>query len=184
LSRSEQKITVKSMKNLIFYFAAGCAIGRLIVHGRLRPHWSGPILLIAFLLILGTGSGSEAVETLKGMAGMFFSAMAVLSVIAAAQCRLSGVGSRLAEVLGKSSYGVYILHPLLYLIVSKQPMSELITGRPALVLVVLLSFVLALVLERYYERPIQDRVKRLVSAKSGAPATCTPRAHNMKSSEL
>lgn len=149
--------------SFIFYFSAGCAIGRFAMTGRKVPFaW---LAMIGLLVVIGLASGNAAEATLTGLSGMALSTAAVLTVAASSSLRFGPVGGKAADLLGKSSYGVYILHPF-------------ITGKgfgffdrflhypvASLTLAMAVTVALALLIERFFEQPIQRYMKRRFTDK-------------------
>jgi exopolysaccharide production protein ExoZ len=138
-----------------FYFVAGCAIGRGLLSGWLKPHWLGAPVLVGLLATIGSASGSSWGQTIVGMPGLTLSLVAALAVAASAVMRAGPAGTWLSEQLGRASYGIYILHPFVMYAAKK-----LTTGAGVLVMTLAGSLTLALLLERYFERPVQRYFKR------------------------
>lgn len=151
--------------SFIFYFFVGCAIGRLILMGKLEANRLAPIWLAIALFIILVGSQADAVQTLTGLVGLGLSLTAAASVVAATQVDLRGNWKNIAETLGRSSYGVYILHPPFYLLFDKLARGKWIDAGLVLSLTLVGSFMLALVLERWFERPIQDFAKKRLAGQ-------------------
>lgn len=141
----------------VFYFAAGCAIGRAVQEGRLPAlGWAG---FAGCLLALAASSGPSTQHGLTGVTGLLLSLVAVAAVAAAASLRLpaGGVAHALAQQLGRASYGIYILHPWVYEVLAGRA-----AGLPPLALAVsaaALSLPLALLVERLLEAPAQAFLK-------------------------
>jgi exopolysaccharide production protein ExoZ len=145
-----------------FYFVAGCAIGWLLSERKVVPF--GSFLTLGFILIIGLSSGSVSEETLVGPTGICLSIAAVLAVAASSSIKLGEIGIRISDLLGRCSYGIYILHPLVA--GALKQFSRFIYLNPSLflVLAIFLTLVLSLFAERFVERPIQKAIKkRLVS---------------------
>lgn len=136
-----------------FYFAAGCAVGRAIQSGTLRSHWIGAPLMVGSIAVLASVSGAAPELTLAGFAGISLSLLAALAVASAAVLTLGSAGTWVAGKLGKASYGVYILHPFVVGFMQPLPPLGVVVGTVAI------SILLALVLERWFERPIQTYFK-------------------------
>lgn len=143
-----------------FYFVAGCVIGRAILSAKLRAHWLGAPIVVGSLAVVTLMSGDAEHMTLIGAPGLMLSLLTVLAVAAAAAWQIGPAGGWIAEQLGKASYGIYILHPFM-----REPaawISKTAGLGPAgvLVLTVLGSLFLALLLNRWYEQPVQAFFKR------------------------
>jgi peptidoglycan/LPS O-acetylase OafA/YrhL len=160
--------------SFVFYFAAGCAIGRMLIQGHIRAHALASAVLVAALAVIALSSRTRSEETLLGFLGVALSVLAVLTVAASAAVRFGPVGLWLSESLGRASYGVYILHPLLA-VPLKRVSTSLHFGIAELVLAnVCLSIILALIVERWFESPLQRWAKRKVYEDKSAhlrPAT-------------
>lgn len=142
--------------SFVFYFMAGCCIGRLIENGAVRYSalWIPGCVLLAlpFLAIHGENN-------LVGMYGVVLSLSAAVLVLASAGLPISGLAAGAADALGKMSYGVYLIHPLAYGVVNR------VLAKQATVVVaittVTVSAIAALLLERYYEAPVRKRIRAL-----------------------
>ena len=142
-----------------FYFAAGCAIGRAMQEGWLRASWLGAPLLVGALAVLALTSQATSEASLTGLLGILLSLLAVTAVASSATLQFRFGGHRLADLLGKSSYGVYILHPLIG--GTLKTVAKSIPMHPATILglTVVMTVVLALLVERYLEQPAQRYLK-------------------------
>jgi exopolysaccharide production protein ExoZ len=128
----------------VFYFTAGCVIGKTLAG---RSHWLGLPILIGALAVIATASSESP---LTGLTGICLSLLSVLAVAAAAVIPFGGV---VAEKLGKASYGVYILHPFMAGFLKPLGPFGMVVGT------VLLSFLVALAMEKWLEPPIQSYFK-------------------------
>jgi peptidoglycan/LPS O-acetylase OafA/YrhL len=143
--------------SFIFYFMAGCCIGRLIESGALRysPLWIAGFLVAALPLV-----SIHADSNLEGLYGMLLSLAAAALVLCSTGLPISGFASTAADALGKLSYGVYLIHPLVFNTVNK-----LLSKQPTAVVAavtIAVSAAAALILERFYEGPVRDRARKLL----------------------
>ncbi len=146
------------MLSFIYYFIAGCAIGKRVRAGALDASaWAWPA--VALLLIpLATLNGES---NLLGWTGMGLSLAAAALVAAAAALPLRGLAVMLADTLGKMSYGLYLIHPFVY-----TALEPALRGWPPsalCALVLALSAALALVAERFLEAPSMAWAQRRVA---------------------
>lgn len=91
---------------------------------------------------------------------MLLSVLAALLVAFCAILQLGPLSSWVAELVGRSSYGIYILHPFM---VGPAKMAATSVGLGAIGTVALTlagSMLLALALERWYEQPIRRYFRR------------------------
>jgi peptidoglycan/LPS O-acetylase OafA/YrhL len=146
--------------SFIFYFSSGCAIGRAILEGKLREHKAGLATMATCIFIIGIPTGPNWVGVRTGLFGIALSIISVLTVVASATINFNDLSRRVAEILGKSSYGVYILHPLVAKLVDRFYGFFSLSSVMAILLTLTLSFALSLLLERYFESPIQQYFKR------------------------
>lgn len=167
---AEAWVPYTQMLSFLFYFVAGCCIGRVI------QQWNRPgsaLAWLAFAVLLAPLAACNGEQNLVGLMGLLLSLLAAAVVLAAAYLPLQGWGAWLADVLGKLSYGVYLLHPLVYL----GSKAALPAHWPLLSAagVVLASVVLALLAERYLEAPLISRAQRGLAGRAD-PARPAPAA--------
>lgn len=140
-----------------FYFMAGCCIGRLIEEGSIRPspRWIIVFLIAALPLLL-----VQADDNLTGWKGAVLPVCAAVLALSSAGLPIRGLGSVISNALGRMSYGLYLIHSLVFAAVSL-----LLTSQSTILVVALtigLSAVFALILEAYYEGPVQGRLRKML----------------------
>lgn len=143
--------------SFIFYFMAGCCIGRLAESGNLRcsPLWIAGFIMSALPILSIHGE-----DNLVGLYGLLLSLAAAAIVLCSVGLPVSGFLSRISDSLGKLSYGVYLLHPLMFGTVNR-----LLAKQPTIVIAaatIALSSVIALILERYYEAPVRNHIRKVL----------------------
>jgi exopolysaccharide production protein ExoZ len=140
-----------------FYFMAGCCIGRLVEEGRIRPspRWMVVFLIAALPLLVLQGD-----DNLTGWKGAALPVCAAVLALSAAGLPIRGIGSVVSNALGRMSYGLYLIHSLVFaavsLLFSSQP-TVLVAG-----LTITISAVSALVIETFYEGPVQERLRKML----------------------
>lgn len=150
----------------VFYFYAGMLIGQWLC---LQAQVARPTATHGFLFVCLAGgvactSGAVIEDSLTGFR-LFLLPLACCAMVLYA-ARLFAVEWRvvalLARCLGNSSYGVYLLHPLIFAQLMKEH-SEFASNNPFLFLVFVLaiSIIFSLLIERWLERPIREYGKSL-----------------------
>ncbi|MDB5790409.1 MAG: acyltransferase family protein [Massilia sp.] len=144
------------MLSFVFYFIAGSWIGKLITAGKLSySPWSLAGMCLS-LLPLATLNGGD---NLTGLTGLGLSICAAVTVLLSASIPKSRLVSTASEYLGRVSYGVYLIHPFLYMAAKNLPFLQQWPLAGATV-VVGLSAVLALLAEKHIEAPARRHAKR------------------------
>jgi exopolysaccharide production protein ExoZ len=156
----------------VFYFAAGCAIGRALRFG-LLPN-PPALLFVACIATLALTSGPTSEYTITGLLGMTLSLVAVIAVATSASLRFGHFGLKACDVLGRCSYGVYILHPWVLAAISYAGRKVGADVMTVGLLTVAASVPLALLVERWLEKPAQRALKSLAH-RSHHGASTSPR---------
>jgi peptidoglycan/LPS O-acetylase OafA/YrhL len=153
------------MLSFLFYFVAGCSIGRMVEAGAIRQ---GARYIVLVAVALGPLVLFHTEEDLTGIIGWTLSICTVLATAGAAGIGFNRIGTVISEYFGKMSYGVYLIHPLVYAVVRKLVPTS--TGWPILLAtsVVLCSIGLALLVENRFETPVRNLIKRRLAS---APKT-------------
>ncbi|MBI4913618.1 MAG: acyltransferase [Acidobacteria bacterium] len=152
--------------NQLFLVALGAAGGWL--HGRIGARLPGPVVLLLGLACLGwlvrrVPTFYDHFEVLTGWARYtYVSAGAGLVFLAAATRSPLGVTGRVLGRLGSWSFGIYLLHPFAYRLVS--PWAK---GWTAFLGALLLSLAAGAAAERWIERPL-GRLGRGQPDRTGA----------------
>ncbi len=161
------------------YFVGGCVLGQLTRTGHLRrclPSASGLLMLFAGFALMLSVNPQLGTQELTGWRGWLLGPFCLLMVSVASVLSLAGRYRAFAQHLGDATYGVYLIHPVLYFYVS--PLLGLehlktgsIQGRMLLAVVILaVSFVLALLSERLFEQPVRRWSKSLMASRQPATA--------------
>lgn len=154
------------------YFMGGCLLGQW---QRTRPAlpvpagWAVVLILAGFGLLWGLNPPTPGDELL-GWRGAACAALCFAMAWIAGGVRLKDRFASAASHLGDATYGLYLIHPVLFYGLVWVVLPRLGLGAPAtwngpaqaaLTLVMLLfAFVLALLSERYFEQPLRRRSKR------------------------
>lgn len=156
------------------YFMGGCLIGVARRRGVVRhlPQSLGLAgLVVGFALLLAANPVKQGDE-LTGWRGVLFCSLCFVLVDLAGGVKLKGFTARVAGYFGDATYGVYLLHPVIFFglvfvvlprIGIASPTSWDLPGRLLLLALVLLgTFALALLSEKYFEKPVRAWGKRFV----------------------
>jgi peptidoglycan/LPS O-acetylase OafA/YrhL len=157
------------------YFRAGGLMGLARRRGRV-PAWPKTVLLPAlaagFVLLWALNPVRDG-DQLIGWRGAACAAVCILMAWLAGGLSLEHRDARVAAHLGDATYGLYLMHPVLYFAIAWAALPKLHLAPPekwALVPqlalmggVIAAAFVLALLSERYFERPLRDWSKSRAS---------------------
>lgn len=153
----------------LFYFLAGCYIGQLV--SLKKP--AKQVVGIVFVFSLATLAAASALirsneDSLGGVIGMILAISVCLLTWAAAHLQVWSSLRSLADVFGSFSYGLYLLHPLVFAALNNKAIDsvwEILPNRSVwlvkLIITIGVSCVAALVLERYFEAPIRRYGRKL-----------------------
>lgn len=139
-----------------FYFVTGCFLAEFypFFKNTLKKTYllflSIPLFLLFFLPI-----GMSAKDVLTGYTGSFFTLLSCVSVlIYSLYIPEHAVTKKISKFLGEISYGVYLLHPLLYFHLFKK--YRIISDLPVIQCFVILTItsIFAIIIKRLYEDPV------------------------------
>jgi peptidoglycan/LPS O-acetylase OafA/YrhL len=157
------------------YFMGGAMIGlaRRRNDGLLRPRragrWTsgaaGPLALFAGFGVMVLVNPEEPGRQLVAWRGFLLSALCYLMVMMAGELRLADRWKAAARHLGDATYGLYLIHPVLYFGLALALLPRLGIATPELwpmagrgafaALLAMLAFGLALASERHFESPLR-----------------------------
>lgn len=166
------------------YFVGGCLIGQFARTGLWTAYMSAGrgllILLAGFALMLAVNP-LQGTDELTGWRGCLLAPLCLVMVAVAGRVKLEGQlrggYQRMSQHLGDATYGVYLIHPVLYFYVAPALGLEALKtgttgGRLLLALAILLaSFILALASERLFEQPLRRWSKALLTRWRAARMT-------------
>lgn len=152
------------------YFVAGCIIGRIVMGARLNVgsiRWQTGLwlafALLALTVLLSNGPYREA--PLIGMHRLLLPLACAALVLAAGFIRFPNRTAFVAVSLGNMSYGLYLLHPLVFGALNQEFKSVLDNQVALVTMFIVCAAVFALLVERVFERPINAFGKRLLNRK-------------------
>ncbi len=167
------------------YFMGGCMLGWWQRLGRPgEPRWMAALsrpgaglglIALGFALMLAFNPARQG-EELLGWRGVVLASLCFVLVALAGGVGLQGRWSRAAQQLGDATYGVYLIHPVLYFYVLPMlGLQAFKTGTTAerltlSIVLLLATFVLALLSERCFEHPLRRWSKARWAAWKGRSA--------------
>jgi peptidoglycan/LPS O-acetylase OafA/YrhL len=163
------------------YFMGGCLIGQ---HRRLNSNAAGPgfatgtaAILGGFALMLWLNA-QDAVAVLTGWRGVLLTGLSFLLVALAGSLKdPSRELARFAVGLGNATYGLYLIHPVIFFglsfaVLPRLGVTQVVTEWPMAwrllfsALVLAGAFVLALISEHGFEQPLRRRLSRFFDRRS------------------
>jgi peptidoglycan/LPS O-acetylase OafA/YrhL len=140
--------------SFIAYFYGGCLIGKALYTRIKAPHmpWAWFIALLISLSYLGS---LATPGDLTGFHGALFAIASILVVYVSAYLYIPDKCIWIATALGNMSYGLYLLHPYIYTKAVKFGIVQTDNRLIFVGIVITVSIILALLLEKYYERKIR-----------------------------
>lgn len=140
--------------NQIFLFTGGIAIGQLLIEKKENNQFFGIVLvlsLIAFIILPVTG---DRVNLTSGINRIIFSSLSLLIVLCTFKIKynLGTFFNLIFDTLGKTSYTIYLLHPIIYYSFKKYGQLP-DNSYMQLFICVFTTIVLSIFIYRYYERP-------------------------------
>jgi peptidoglycan/LPS O-acetylase OafA/YrhL len=162
------------------YFMGGCLIGWM--RGRDERLLSmvfpaGVALVASGFALMFLVNPADAASALTGWRGLLLTSLCFIMVENAGRLKVIGVHTAmLAAWLGNATYGLYLLHPVIFfglsyivfprLGISRPPQEWPLDERWLLIVgIILSSLILALASERYFERPVRTLVYRYVERR-------------------
>jgi peptidoglycan/LPS O-acetylase OafA/YrhL len=160
----------------IAYFSGGCVVGAWLRSSSLRewPVWTWvPALLLFFCLFRDSGQSQS--ELLTGWQGGGRAVLTVLVVAAWSRLPTSGIIRSVAKRLGDASYGLYLLHPVIFYAVTAMGFASI--GRAFLparehgfalaIVVIAVSLLVAMLFHHFVEKPLLTRSRARFTLGAG-----------------
>lgn len=156
------------------YFMGGCLIGVARRRGLAwhLPQSLGLAGLVAGFALLLAANPVQQGDELTGWRGVLLCSACFALVSLAGRVKLQGIIARVAGYFGDATYGVYLLHPVIFFGLVFAVLPRLGIANPAgwplperialLALVLTAAFALALLSEKYFEKPLRAWGKRLL----------------------
>lgn len=133
-----------------FFFIAGVffAALRKEVMGSINAFWCwGSIVMGSAIFMLVSPLPSDQIDVVWGWNQAFLSISIVAVVVGVAYVRLTGIPAVIAKFLGQTSYSIYLLHPIVYVVLS----SYIEAGKMRAAATILVTIPVAWLVYRYFE---------------------------------
>jgi peptidoglycan/LPS O-acetylase OafA/YrhL len=150
------------------YFVGGCMIGAAQRHRPVRSAVAnafGPLFILAAFALMLAVNPTAAGQELVGWRGILLCGLCFFLVHVAADLRFEGAVAHAAQHLGDATYGLYLLHPVVFFGLVFAVLPRLDIGNPTAwplqqrwmlaSAVGTVAFALAWLEERYLERPLR-----------------------------
>jgi len=152
-----------------YYFFIGCCIGRASSSRILNNLRLPPIALVAVFVGFAVVGSTDPEHSLRGILGAGLALGISLLVLLSVLAKGGRITVQIAETLGMVSYGVYLLHPILFV-----KTDHWVTGFTDNIyvhcsIVLLLSLIAAWLSNKYFEMPMRAIGNRLLSRWRAAP---------------
>jgi peptidoglycan/LPS O-acetylase OafA/YrhL len=149
------------------YFYCGCLIGRYVMSGKVVGRGVSRLALICVMGVLVCLSGPTSAATVTGLRGVELFALSVAAAFFAAFIDpRAPLFVKVCEVAGNMSYGLYLLHPIVFLVIKRVAPG---LALPYVCIGTLIPAIfLALALEKYFERPVRSMFRRQMFAPAPA----------------
>ncbi|MBJ3785051.1 acyltransferase family protein [Devosia sediminis] len=149
------------------YFASGCLLGEILLRRASRKGRPGAYIIVAICILPFLFVPLQDSTILTGWIGLLLCMATIFGITAVAFLpEPRGPFRLVAEWVGRMSYPVYLLHPVVYFYVAKLPEAGF-----HLPLTIAATFVLSEVVHRFIERPsIRFLRSRLGSSARGQHA--------------
>lgn len=140
------------------YFLGGCVIGKILLYSQAliaRPSLIWLLFTTLFVSMETVASHSSDLR-LTSVFGFIFTLACMICTALASFLQFKPWLQFLPRFSGKISYGLYLLHPVLYFSLIKHTQFQQIMGIPTFTaFIILSSMIIAAFLERYFEQPIK-----------------------------
>jgi peptidoglycan/LPS O-acetylase OafA/YrhL len=151
------------------YFMGGCLLGVAKRKGVMKSFkyiWPGVVCLMAGFALAVALNPTQQGDELVGWRGAVLFGLCFVLVYLASRLDLKHRMQTIAQYFGDATYGLYLLHPVIFFGLTfavfpslgiSNPVQWPVYGRIAFLLLVLLAaFGLALLSERYFEKPVRQ----------------------------
>lgn len=143
--------------SFLFFFFGGMAIARLMTQGIRRPAVLAGVGAVCAVLLFGWPSGT-ADSVISGWLGAGYSILSLLIVAGFFWSPTFTLGAAVSRFFGEISYGLYLLHPIIWFSSVRHWPGMGVAERT--VMVITSASAAAWLLSRLYERPVRRWILR------------------------
>ena len=153
--------------SFIAYFYIGCLIGKVLLSHKAQNSANQYLLWILFAIsstITGMACAYSHYSDIYGLRGLLITFLCAWLVLLSAHLRMGNITALFSEGLGSMSYGIYLLHPIIYgrlNAVATFKECDMITS---LCVVSAVTMFASFAINKYWEQPIKRLCYRRLSS--------------------
>lgn len=145
--------------NQAFLFFSGLAIGYFFGEIKIRKLLTWALLIISIIFFIFYPTEGNGITLVTGVNRILFTLMCVVITFSFFKInyRLPVFGTAL-KLLGEASYSIYLLHPIVWVLLSRTDINPIVK----IIICVVLSVGVSILVYRMFERPFMKLGKKLI----------------------